>query len=88
MGAQRLADKKLRKIQRAIGDSATVLRGWSHGGYSFPFVTTDHHHGVYDLKTDSVRWVQHGERPWCYTTCHELPPFQPGTPTGSVNGEE
>jgi hypothetical protein len=80
MSAQRLSGKKLRRIQRAVGESAVVLRGWSHGGYDFPFVTTDHHHGVYNLKTESVTWLQPGERSWCYNTCAELPPLQPGPP--------
>lgn len=80
MSAQRLSDKKIRKIQRAVGETATVLRGWSHGGYQFPFVTTDHHHGCYDTKTDTVTWSQPGERIWCYSTCHELPTVKPGPP--------
>jgi hypothetical protein len=80
MSAQRLSAKKLRKIQRAVGDAAVVLRGWSHGGYVFPFVTTDHHHGYYDLKTATVEWAESGKRFTCYTSCDELPTFQAGPP--------
>lgn len=80
MSAQRLSDRKIRTIQRAVGESAVVLRGWSHGGYSFPFVTTEHHHGSYNTKTGAVTWLAPGERPWCYTSCAELPAVRPGPP--------
>lgn len=78
MSAQRLGAKKLRKIQGAVGDAAVVLRGWSHGGYDFAFVTTDHHHGYYSLRTGAVEWSD--ERNPHYSSCPELPDYRPGAP--------
>ena len=49
MGAQRLSERKTRRIARATG--LPVIRAWSHGGYVFDFVTAGHLHGWYDLKT-------------------------------------
>lgn len=78
MSAQRLGAKKLHKIQRAVGDAAVVLRGWSHGGYAFPFVTEDHHHGCFDLKTGEVSWETAADVH--YSSCPELPDYKPGAP--------
>lgn len=54
MSAQRLNDKSTRRISRATG--YTVIRAWSHGGYTFDFVIAainadGHRHGWYDKKT-------------------------------------
>lgn len=49
VGAQRLSERKTRKIASVTG--LPVIRAWSHGGYVFDFVTQGHLHGWYSLKT-------------------------------------
>lgn len=68
MSVQRLGPKKIRLIQRAIGDAGTVFRGWANGGYTLWFVTTDHRHGSYNLKTQT--WDLSGGG--CLTSCHDF----------------
>ena len=68
MGAQVLGPVKTRRIARATG--LDITRAWSHGGYVMGFVTPDHRHGWYDLKTgdhgfDDPAEVIH------YTSCAE-----------------
>ena len=48
MGAQRLSERKTRRIARDTG--LPVIRAWAHGGYTYDFVTQGHLHGWYDLK--------------------------------------
>ena len=65
MGAQRLSERKTRKIARATG--LPVIRAWAHGGYVYDFVTAGHLHGWYSLKSGEwgilAGWVLH------YDTC-------------------
>jgi hypothetical protein len=49
MGAQRLSERKTRKVAAVTG--LPVIRAWAHGGYVYDFVTAGHLHGWYDLKT-------------------------------------
>lgn len=69
MSAQRLSDRKTRAVARATGQA--VVRAWSHGGYTFAFVTTDHRHGAYDTKTGFWQW---DPDPLHYTSCADLFP--------------
>lgn len=65
MSAQLLGKKWLRRLTAITGE--TVVRGWAHGGYIHDFVTEDHRHGSYDLKTGEVAWVWNGMH---YTSCY------------------
>lgn len=67
MSAQRLSDRSRRRIERSTG--LTILRAWGHGGYVFAFVTDDHRHGFWDMKTGDWEWQ---EPPTHYTSCEEL----------------
>ena len=49
MGAQRLSERKTRKIATVTG--LPVIRAWAYGGYTYDFVTAGHLHGWYDLKS-------------------------------------
>lgn len=49
MSVQRLGAKKLRRLSRIVG--ADIKLAWASGGYDYAFVTIDHRHGSYDLKT-------------------------------------
>ena len=53
MSAQRLSERKTRKVARITG--LPVIRAWAHGGYAYDFVTAGHLHGWYDLKTGEWR---------------------------------
>lgn len=66
MSAQLLGPRWLRRLSRLA--DAEVVRGWGHGGYGHDFVTADHRHGWYDLKTGEVHWSDAGEHP--YTSCY------------------
>lgn len=70
MSAQQLGAKALRRIERDIGEP--VLRGWSHGGYTFGFVTPDHRHGEWNKASHEWAWE---EEPLVhYTSCYETWP--------------
>ena len=69
MSAQQLGAKRLRQIERLIGEP--VLRGWSHGGYTLGFVTPDHRHGWWDKKTDEWGWHDNTGLIH-YTSCREF----------------
>lgn len=68
MSAQRLGPKALRRIERTIGEP--VLRGWSHGGYTFGFVTPDHRHGWWSKATGEFGWFEPDDDIH-YTSCRE-----------------
>jgi hypothetical protein len=70
MGAQRLGSRRLRQIERLIGEP--VLRGWSHGGYTLGFVTPDHRHGWWDKKSDAWGWYDVDDRFVHYSSCKEF----------------
>lgn len=70
MGAQRLSDKKTRKIARVTG--LPVIRAWSHGGYTHDFVTAGHLHGWYDLKDGT--WGIAAQVRTHYNTCWPTSP--------------
>lgn len=74
MSAQRLGPRRLRQIAATIGEP--VLRGWSHGGYWLGFVTPDHRHGSWNVKSREVEWAGPLDRP-CYGSCRELIPYMP-----------
>jgi hypothetical protein len=72
----RIGPKKLRRIQAAIGDDATVLRAvvGSHWPeyWVWHFVTADHRHGWYDSR--SGEWAFHeAADEWCMSSCDEFP---------------
>jgi hypothetical protein len=72
----RIGPKKLRRIQRAVGDNATVLRAvvGSHAPeyWVWHFVTQDHRHGWYDSRTGE--WEFHNAATeWCVSSCDEFP---------------
>lgn len=76
MSLSRIGPKKLRRVQRAVGDDATVLRAvvGSHAPeyWVWHFVTQDHRHGWYDSR--SGEWEFHDaatER--CVSSCDEFP---------------
>jgi hypothetical protein len=70
VSAQRLSERSIRRIERSTGLS--IRRAWSHGGYTFTFVTDDHRHGWWDKKTGLLVWppgnVAH------YSSCREMFP--------------
>lgn len=66
MGTQLLGAKWLRKLSATTGK--TVVRGWAHGGYTHEFITEDHEHGLFDMKTGEVWWVPN-EEVIHYTSC-------------------
>ena len=78
MSAQRLSDKKRRRIQEAIGREVT--RAWAHGGYTYTFVTPEpsaperHLHGWFNKTTGlwGLHPVDADYRVWHYNTCAEL----------------
>lgn len=72
MGAQRLGPKKLRKLELALG--GPVLRAWASGGYVHSFVTPDHHHGWWDIKTDQIEWAPAHSLSVHSTSCDETWP--------------
>jgi len=65
MSAQRLGDKKLRRLRRDTG--LPIIRAWAHGGYMYDFVTQGHLHGVYDMKTGE--WRIYRSNTLHYDTC-------------------
>lgn len=65
MGAQRLSERKTRRIATATG--LPVIRAWGHGGYVHDFVTAGHLHGWYSLKTGE--WGIEPEVRTHYNTC-------------------
>lgn len=69
MGAQRLSDRKVQRIAESTG--LDVICGWTHGGYIFSFVTTDHKHGVWNSKSGEWAWEPDAAH---YTSCKELFP--------------
>jgi len=79
MGLARLGPKKLRRIQRTVGDEATVLRAIvaSHAPeyWVWHFVTADHRHGAFDSRTGE--WAFHDARTeWCTCSCEEFPDYE------------
>lgn len=76
MSASPLGARKLRKIEATIGEP--VLRGWSHGGYWLGFVTPDHRHGWWNVKSHEVEWVAADAPSYThYTSCLDTWPDQP-----------
>lgn len=72
MSAQRLSARSIRRVERQVGEP--VLLAWSHGGYTFNFVTPDHRHGSVNKISGDVQWH---ENPMHYTSCwDELFPGQ------------
>jgi hypothetical protein len=73
MSWSQLSDKKTKRIASITG--LDVIRAWSRGSYKHEFVTADHRHGWFDLKTsefglhdeDSLT-VSH------FTSCEDLFP--------------
>lgn len=72
MSAQRLSSRRVRFLTRITGEE--VVRGWAHGGYWYNFVTADHRHGVYYLKTGEFEIGSRGEELTHYTSCRETWP--------------
>lgn len=71
MSAQILSARSTRRIADATG--LDIVRAWGHGTYVHAFVTADHRHGCFDLKSgawefDEPQDVRH------YTSCVDLFP--------------
>lgn len=66
MGAQRLSNRSIRRIERATG--LRIQRAWAHGGYIMDFVTPDHRHGWWDKRTGEYAPMPE-EGLMHYTTC-------------------
>lgn len=49
-----LSDKKTRHIAQSTG--LDVIQAYGAASYTFPFVTTDHRHGLWDKKTGDWWW--------------------------------
>ena len=49
MSIQRLSPKKIGRLAQITG--LDVVYGYANGGYAHFFVTADHRHGWYDLRT-------------------------------------
>lgn len=76
MSLSRIGPNKLRRIQVAVGDDATVLRAVvaSHAPeyWVWHFVTQDHRHGWYDSRTGEWEFLDAAtER--CMSSCDEFP---------------
>lgn len=69
MSAQRLSAKKIRKI--AVATGLELVMAWSHGGYSFNFVTTDHKHGCWDSKSGEWEFYEDQDGSH-YSSCRNL----------------
>lgn len=86
MSAQRLSEKKTRRIERWTG--LKIVRAWAHGGYVYDFVTPAteggaHLHGSVDKRIGDPNSA-YGEFTLYdhasvahYTTCKELFPDDP-----------
>ncbi len=72
MSLQRLGPRKVRKLSEATG--LPVLGGWAGGGYAYWFVTVDHEHGWFDLKTGE--FALDPTLP-CVSSCRDRFPNQP-----------
>lgn len=56
MSIQRVGERKRRRLERLIDES--IHYAYANGGYSWFFITDDHRHGWYDLKTEEWGWVE------------------------------
>lgn len=80
MSAQRLSEKSVRRIAASTG--LTILRAWSHGGYTMNFVTDDHKHGTWNKP--SGEW-EFDKNPTHYSSCRDLfPGWEPRPPKKGV----
>lgn len=70
MGAQRLGPKKIRRLAEVTG--LEVVRAWAHGGYEYNFVTADHTHYWFDLKTGEWEQLPPDHPMPHYQSCREL----------------
>lgn len=70
MSAQGLGPKRLRQIAMAVGEP--IRRGWSHGGYDLGFVTFEHIHGAYNVKTGEWEFDEPAEVMHYYPMCDWL----------------
>lgn len=68
MGTQPLSDRSVRRIARETG--LDLAFGAAHGSYIHQFVTVDHRHGWYDLKTKEWGWNDYIR--YHFTTCRRL----------------
>ena len=75
MSAQTLNPRSTRRVARSTG--LDVIRAWSHGGYTFSFVTADHRHGWWSKKDGVWGWDEDGGLSPHYSSCHELFPAPP-----------
>jgi len=69
MSAQRLGTKKIRKVAAATG--LEIVMAWSHGGYNFSFVTSEHKHGWWNCKSGEWKFYEDQERHH-YSSCHSI----------------
>jgi hypothetical protein len=83
VGTSILSDRSARRIARSVG--LEITRAWGHGSYVHTFVTPEHRHGWYSVK--SGEWGWEAEPPVHKTSCGELfpdwvpepvPPRDPG----------
>lgn len=55
MGVQRLGPRKLRRLERIVGQPLDFAVAF--GGYEYEFVTKTDEHGVYSLKDGRFMWM-------------------------------
>lgn len=67
MGYQRISPKKTARWARTL--ELPIIRAWAKGGYDFTFVTDDHRHGRFNIKTLEVTWTPNAPH---FTSCPEL----------------
>ncbi len=72
MSAQLLGEKARRRVERQVGEP--VVRAWSHGSYTFDFVTAQHRHGVVNKVSGQVQWLPPLRVGAHYTSCRDLFP--------------
>lgn len=67
--SQRLGEKSITRLERAIG--VDILRAWPQGRHLLAFVATAHRHGWFDKTTGEWGWQ---DNPRHYLSCTELFP--------------
>jgi hypothetical protein len=70
MSIQRLSARNLRRLGRLTG--LTVVYGYANGGYHHFFITDDHQHGWFDLKTNEWGIESPFEGPHVHPICSQI----------------
>jgi hypothetical protein len=67
MSTQNVGLRWLNRLSKTTGKN--IVRGWAHGGYQLDFVTDDHLHGQYDMKTGKFFYYDEDDTIH-YSTCY------------------